>query len=465
MLFNSLIFVLYFTIVYGGYVVLRHRAQNLWLLAASYLFYGWWDWRFLFLIILTSCIDFACSNLIAGTQVQRTRRGWLLLSVVFNLGVLGFFKYFNFFADSFVQLLHLLGMDANPVLLNIILPVGISFYTFQSMSYSIDTYRNQLVPTRRLIDYLLFVSFFPQLVAGPIERASHLLPQVVQPRTIRYADFREGAWLILLGFFKKVVIADNLAVIANDVFNHPAQHHGLAVLVGIYAFAFQIYGDFCGYSDIARGLGKLMGFDLMYNFKMPYFATNPQEFWRRWHISLSTWLRDYLYVSLGGNRSSAWLTYRNLFLTMLLGGLWHGAAWHFVLWGIFHGLLLIVHRLLLAWSPPTPTGRVVYFVKLVAFFHLTCVGWVLFRVNAVEDIQTLLYALLSPGLVSWTWVVALAFFLWPLAVVDTLQERSKNMLIVKDLPKPWRLALYGTLFTYILLCAKLGAHDFIYFQF
>ena len=465
MLFNSFIFLLYFAVVYGGYLVLRHRAQNLWLLAASYLFYGWWDWRFLFLIFLTSCVDFVCSNKIAASSENADRKKWMLLSVCFNLTILGFFKYFNFFADSFVRLLNLLGMDANPILLNIVLPVGISFYTFQSMSYTIDAYRNQLVPTRRLTDYLLFVSFFPQLVAGPIERASHLLPQVEKPRTIRYEEFREGAWLILLGYFKKVVIADNLAVIANEVFNNPGDYQGLAVLFGVYAFAFQIYGDFSGYSDIARGLGKIMGFDLMYNFKMPYFATNPQEFWRRWHISLSTWLRDYLYVSLGGNRDGSVRTYRNLFLTMLLGGLWHGAAWHFVLWGVFHGTLLIIHRLFLAFSPPVQGSRALYLFKLVAFFHITCVGWVLFRINVVEDFQTLLYGLLTPGLVSWTWVSAFAVLLWPLLLVDYLQERRKDMHAVKSLPRPVRAGVYAILFTYILLFAKLGAHDFIYFQF
>jgi D-alanyl-lipoteichoic acid acyltransferase DltB (MBOAT superfamily) len=465
MLFNSILFVLFFAVVYGVYVVLRHRAQNYWLLAASYLFYGWWDWRFLLLIFLTTAIDFVCSRAIYDTNDPARKKTFVTISVCANLGILGFFKYFNFFAENTIATLALFGLEPSVVLLHVILPVGISFYTFQSMSYSIDVYRGHLKPTRNFFDYALFVSFFPQLVAGPIERAVHLLPQVEQPRNIDYSHVREGAWLILLGFFKKVVVADNMAVIANEVFNNPGEHHGLAVLVGVYAFALQIYGDFSGYSDIARGTAKLMGFDLMHNFRMPYFATNPQEFWRRWHISLSTWLRDYLYISLGGSRFSAWLTYRNLFLTMLLGGLWHGAAWNFVLWGVFHGTLLIAHRLLVLALPPGKDGPAKHLVKLFVFFHITCVGWVLFRINAIGDLPLLGSSLLQPAAASLDWVLPMLFYAWPLLLVDFAQQRAGDMLAVKRWPAPARAALYGLLFGYILLCGRVGANEFIYFQF
>ncbi|MCC6142692.1 MAG: MBOAT family protein, partial [Candidatus Hydrogenedentes bacterium] len=315
MIFNSLEFVVFFLIVYGLYIILTHRAQNVMLLVASYIFYAWWDWRFTLLIFLTTFVDYHCARNIAATDDPRRRKWFLTISMVTDLGILGFFKYFNFFTESAVELLDKVGFHADPITLQIILPVGISFYTFQSMSYTLDVYRGELTPAKTLANYALFVSFYPQLVAGPIERAKHLLPQMENPRTITYADMREGAWLILFGFFKKVVVADNFAVIANEIFNHPGHYHGFAVLLGVYAFAWQIYGDFSGYSNIARGTARLMGVDIMVNFRMPYFASNPQEFWRRWHISLSTWLRDYLYIPLGGNRGGEGKTYRNLMTT------------------------------------------------------------------------------------------------------------------------------------------------------
>ena len=339
------------------------------------------------------------------------------------------------------------------------------------MSYTLDVYRRQMEPTRNYLDYLLFVSFFPQLVAGPIERARHLLGQVERPRIMTLQGWREGCWLILLGYYKKIVLADNLAPFANEVFNDPAQVCGLQVLAGILAFAAQIYGDFSGYSDIARGVARLLGFDLMLNFRMPYFAENPKEFWARWHISLSTWLRDYLYIPLGGSRKGRRQTYRNLMATMLLGGLWHGAAWHFVVWGAYHGLLLAVYRW---WSerngtlpgsqpaahPAVRVGRILLFSPFILF------GWLLFRANRLADVPLLLGRLFDPFILNGkTALLSIAVFAVPLLCIDLLQEHAQDMLVVKRWHPAARYVCYGVLFTLILLAGSHGRTAFIYFQF
>ncbi|NEO92828.1 MAG: MBOAT family protein, partial [Moorea sp. SIO3G5] len=300
MLFNSFIFVLFFIIVYTLYLFLNrnYKAQNILLLIASYVFYGWWDWRFLSLLALSTVVDFTVGKQLQDIKEDRKRKLLLCISLVFNLSLLGFFKYFNFFAESFSSLLQIVGLQVDWVTLTILLPVGISFYTFQTMSYTIDIYRGKLKPISNFLDFALFVSFFPQLVAGPIERATTLIPQIILPRNLNIEQINAGILLIVWGYFKKVVIADNMATIANPIFNNYTQYQGLDVLIGILAFTVQIYGDFSGYSDIARGISKLMGFELMVNFKLPYFALNPSDFWLRWHISLSTWLRDYLYIPL-----------------------------------------------------------------------------------------------------------------------------------------------------------------------
>jgi D-alanyl-lipoteichoic acid acyltransferase DltB (MBOAT superfamily) len=324
MLFHSFQFWAFMTVVGVVYWRLPHRGQNVFLLAASYFFYATWDWRFLSLILTSTTLDFFVARAIAGSSVDRVRRRYLLLSLCVNLGILGVFKYYGFFSTELTRMLAAVGIPASIPLVHLILPVGISFYTFQALSYTIDVYRGQMQPTNRFVDFALYISFFPQLVAGPIERSSHLLPQVMHPRTITRGDFSDGVHLVLLGLFKKVVIADNMAPIVNSIFSRDvAQLSGAECLMGVYAFAFQIYGDFSGYSSIAKGVAKWLGFDLMTNFSAPYLATSPQDFWRRWHISLSTWLRDYLYIPLGGNRGGRLFTYRNLLLTMLLGGLWH----------------------------------------------------------------------------------------------------------------------------------------------
>ncbi len=323
------------------------------------------------------------------------------LSIAANLSILGFFKYFDFFADSFARLLSTFGMEADWPTLNIVLPVGISFYTFQTLSYTIDVYRRKLDPTKSFLDFALFVAFFPQLVAGPIVRASHLLPQILRPRRITSPEIDAGLFLILWGYFKKVVIADNVGLIANQVFGDYGQYQGIDIVIGTLAFAVQIYCDFSGYTDIARGLCKLMGFDLMLNFRLPYLADSPSDFWQRWHISLSSWLRDYLYIPLGGNRHGELATYRNLMITMLLGGLWHGAAWTFVIWGAYHGVLLCVYRAasdcrhIFAVQDSYSRGNStvqssIRALRISIMFGFTLLGWLIFRSESPQQILEML---------------------------------------------------------------------------
>jgi len=469
-LFNSFVFVAFFAVVYGLYCVLRHRAQNVLLLVASYVFYGSWDWRFLSLILLSTVVDYACGLGLVRASSTRGKRLLLSASVVTNLGILFTFKYFGFFAESFGRLLGLFGLSLDIATVNVVLPVGISFYTFQTMSYTIDIYRGKLAPTRDFLNFALFVAFFPQLVAGPIERARSLLPQVEAERRISSPMVHEGLWLLLLGYFKKLVIADNMIPFTEPIFGDPESASGMAIVVGIYAFAFQIYGDFSGYSDIARGLGKLMGFEIMLNFRFPYFATNPRDFWNRWHISLSTWLRDYLYVPLGGNRHGRAKTERNLMLTMLLGGLWHGAAWNFVAWGFFHGGLLIAYRRLeprlRARRPADPGSAWRKIVVAAGFFQITCIGWLLFAVHSVGDLPLLL------SNVSWQWsyeamvgALTIALFAGPLLAAEWLAERSNESLVVWHWSRWARIGCYVCVWLLIVVSGWIEQHEFIYFQF
>ena len=339
MLFDTPVYFFFLTLIVVAYWRLPWRPQNLMLLAASYFFYGWWDWRFLGLILISTVVDYHCAKYIADSENPWRRRVLLFISLLLNVTFLGFFKYFNFFVDSFAGVLQTMGVTYVPTLvLQIILPPGISFYTFQEIAYMVDVYHKKLPATRSLVDYALFISLFPHLIAGPIQRPSHLLPQVQKPRVFDTDKVFSGLMLILTGLFRKCVIADNCGLLANAAFGGKLGDPNLAVLaLGTYAFAWQIYGDFSGYSDIARGSAQLMGFHFMVNFRQPYLASSLQDFWRRWHISLSTWLRDYLYIPLGGNRGGEGKTYRNLMTTMLLGGLWHGANWTFVIWGGIHG--------------------------------------------------------------------------------------------------------------------------------
>ena len=471
MVFNSLVFFVFFAVVYGLYRVLPHRSQNVLLLVSSYVFYGWWDWRFLSLIFLSTLIDYG-TGLAIGTarsdQVRR-RKMALWISVLSNLGILGFFKYFNFFEENLVLLLQNIGITAPIRHLNIILPVGISFYTFQTMSYTLDIYRRQMEPTRSFLNFATFVSFFPQLVAGPIERASALLPQIEAPRKITREGVGDGSWLILWGLFKKCVIADNLAVIVEQSFG-VEMATGAESLMALYAFAFQIFCDFSGYSDIARGLAKLMGIELMVNFNNPYFALNPKDFWSRWHISLSSWLRDYLYIPLGGSRKGPRRTYINLGLTMLLGGLWHGAAWTFVAWGAFHGLVLVIYHSWADWVSPKGTvdsGRFVW-LRRVGMFHLVCVGWLFFRAESMGQVGSMLRAIFM----NFSWDLgaanlgaAMMIFCLPLWLVQWLQVKTGKLNAPMELSLVPLVMLVASMVLLFLSFGNTGGGAFIYFQF
>jgi D-alanyl-lipoteichoic acid acyltransferase DltB (MBOAT superfamily) len=469
-LFNSWLFPPFLILVLALYYALPHRGQNLMLLVASYVFYACWDWRFLGLLLLSTTCDWLLARAISREPTRASARRWVACSVAINLVFLGFFKYFNFFVDSANQAVQALGLGAWDARLHVILPVGISFYTFQSISYIVDVYRREVEPARNPLDFALFVAFFPHMVAGPIMHSRDLLPQFQHPRRTTAVQVRSGLWLILLGFFKKLAIGDNLAPIVDQVFGSGPPASGASVLVGVYAFALQIYCDFSGYTDIARGVARLMGIELMLNFNRPYLAVNPSDFWRRWHISLSTWLRDYLYVPLGGNRGGRWRTYRNLMLTMVLGGFWHGAAWNFVLWGAYHGGLLVGHRWLVTERGLWPrAGMVSRLAARVMMFHAVCFGWLLFRATSASQIWAFTSALATDWHVAGLrlgrpamLVVLLAAVLW------TLEHWTRNADDPTGLPG-WRWGLGPAVCTAmavaVVVLAPPVTQSFIYFQF
>jgi alginate O-acetyltransferase complex protein AlgI len=473
MVFNSLHFLWFFIVVYAVYRLLPHRPQNWLLLVASYYFYASWNWRFLGLLLASTVVDYTCGRLIEASASRRRRKWLLCLSLGFNLTLLGFFKYFNFFADNLHGLFGALGWQLDFVTMRVLLPIGISFYTFVTMSYVIDVYRREIPATRNLLDFAVFVAYFPHLVAGPILRASRLLPQIHNPRTVTPEQMRDGTWLVAWGFLQKVFVADNLSGVANAIFEPGTHHTGINVLLGTYAFAFQIYGDFAGYSNIARGISKLMGIELLENFRFPYFVRTPQDFWRHWHISLSTWLRDYLYIPLGGNRGSAWQTNRNLLITMVLGGLWHGAAWTFVLWGLFHGLLLIAYRsaqeisVVRRWLlGSAPAARVLGWALM---FHLTCLGWLIFRARTGHQLRELASSLIGDfapsGVDLYGVLVPLLLYTMPLLLVHACEAYFNDVLVVRRLPIGVRYSVYAATFYLTMLFGNFGGSDFIYFQF
>jgi D-alanyl-lipoteichoic acid acyltransferase DltB (MBOAT superfamily) len=471
-LFNSLEFWAFFTVVFALYLSIKGRGRLWLLLIASYVFYGAWDWRFLSLIAISTLVDFVIGIKLGTTEAPHTRKLLVATSVCVNLGILGIFKYLGFFTESLHALFEHVGLDVALPTLEIVLPVGISFYTFQTISYSIDIYRGEVDPTRDLLRFAVFVAFFPQLVAGPIERASRLLPQMETPRRVTWEGLREGGWLCLWGLFKKVVIADNLALMVNAVYAPSSQPTGPEVLLATYAFAVQIYCDFSGYTDIARGLARTMGFHLVLNFNLPYLAKGARDFWRRWHISLSTWLRDYLYIPLGGNRGGKGRTAFNLMATMTLGGLWHGAAWTFLIWGVYHGLWLaldgvsagIRERL----RPASGPARWLWNVSAVILtFHLVCVGWVLFRAESIGIAASLFRSLLMDwriGLAG-AWTPTFLLLLCPLVLMQTAQAVTRDLQAPHRLPLPARSLLYAGLMIGILIFGQDYAAPFIYFQF
>ena len=471
MYFNSWQFIYFIIPTLAIYYLLPHKGQNRFLLICSYIFYGAWNWYFLSLIWLSTIVDYFIGKKLYEESDARKRKFLVSTSVIVNLGILGIFKYFNFFSESLDVLLTSIGLPPTPFVLNIVLPVGISFYTFQTLSYTIDIFRGNLTPCRKFLDFALFVAFFPQLVAGPIERASALLPQIVQKRNITWDMINSGMWLILWGYFKKVVIADNLATFVDKVYGGDIALNVLTIALATYAFAYQIYCDFSGYSNIARGLSKLMGIELMRNFDIPYIARSPSEFWERWHISLSSWLRDYLYIPLGGNRHGIRNTYRNLMITMVLGGLWHGAAWNFVFWGLFHGIILIAyHRLGIISRNRDPINwmqKSRQWFSIFLMFQLTCIGWLLFRIEGLTQLTTFISALNNPIIIDSTtllmgFVLALSLLLiWPVEIW------LKNADDPRTRPHWGYLGpmLISFMIILILFLAPRTNASFIYFQF
>ena len=478
MLFNSVEFAIFLVVVFilYWYVFNKNlRTQNLLLLAVSYFFYGWWDWRFLSLIIFSSFVDFIIGLQLGKETEDSKRKRLLAISIFVNLGFLGFFKYFNFFAESFVEAFTLLGSSFSIDRLSIILPVGISFYTFQTLSYSIDVYRKKLEPSKDIIAFFAFVSFFPQLVAGPIERATNLLPQFFAKRKFEYSKAIDGMYQILWGLFKKVVVADNCAVQVDAIFGNYEAYSGPTLLLGGIYFAFQIYCDFSGYSDIAIGTARLFGFNLMQNFAFPYFSRDIAEFWRRWHISLSTWFRDYLYIPLGGSRGGKWMRIRNTFAIFLVSGFWHGANWTFIVWGFINACyflpLLLTnqnrrHLDVVAQNSLFPSIKEL--IKIGYTFLITVLAWIFFRAESLSHAWNYLERLI------WTFDFSIPLFLVRnvylsiillLAVEWTQREKQHGLAFSAiKLPKVYRWS-FCYLLIYLIITNSVSRQEFIYFQF
>lgn len=465
--FNTVTFAVFFISVLAIYWRVAPRRRNLVLVVSSYVFYGWWDWRFLFLLAISTAVDFTIGIRLGSATDRRRRKRLMLTSVVVNLGILGVFKYLNFFSDSLTTLFEAIGWEADAITLTVILPVGISFYTFQTMSYTLDVYRERLAPTRDLVAFATYVAYFPQLVAGPIERAQHLLPEILEPRRrFPQGDDRANALrLILVGLAKKVVLADGVAQISNRAFDQADTASWIVLLTGVLAFAIQIYGDFSGYTDIARGVSKLLGIDLVLNFTEPYLSRNITEFWRRWHISLSNWLRDYLYISLGGNRKGTAKTYRNLMLTMLLGGLWHGASWNFVVWGGLHGLYLVVHKLARGGSVNPREPRLRDIPAIAATNAAVLFAWIFFRADGFGQAGDMIGGILTfrSGTVRPADVATVAVFTVIMFTNDLAQRRRASTPATRR-PAVQGFAV-GVLAAAVLTFSGGTPVPFIYFQF
>ncbi|MBX2877814.1 MAG: MBOAT family protein [Saprospiraceae bacterium] len=478
MLFNSLAFAFFLSIVFLLYWWLGNRRtgyQNIFLVLASYFFYACWDWRFLSLIIVSSLIDYTI-GLALDRQVEAwKRKGLLALSLVCNIGILGFFKYYNFFVQSFIEVFALLELKLHFKTLNIILPVGISFYTFQTLSYTIDVYRKRLEPTKDFIAFAGFVSFFPQLIAGPIERATHLLPQFLGKRAFHYPQAVDGMRQILWGLFKKVVVADNCAAVVDLVFSRPESYSGSTLLLGAVFFAFQIYGDFSGYSDIAIGIAKLFGFELKQNFSFPYFSRDIAEFWRRWHISLSTWFRDYLYIPLGGSRGSTGNQVRNVFIIFIVSGFWHGANWTFLVWGGLNALFFLplllrhknrVHLGVVAKERVFPSLKEV--CQLLVTFGITTLAWVFFRAESIGHAWLYLKGIFQNSLFSFPSISPLYVWLGIIVMIasEWIHRDKQHGLELNNrrVAQPIRWTIYLTLIFSIAFFLR-ESDPFIYFQF
>lgn len=477
MLFDTPVYFVFLILVVLLYWRLNHRAQRISLLVASYFFYGWWDWRFLALMIGATTADYFIAPNVAPGRPDSSRKTWLILSLILNFTILGIFKYFNFFADSFIGALHQLGVHhVSLPLINIILPPGISFYTFEEVAYIVDVYKGRVGAAKSLLDYALFISFFPHLIAGPIQRPGKLLPQIAVKRKFEPDFFFDGLMLIFSGLIRKCIVADNCALLANAAFGGQLGPPNFwVVLIGVYAFAWQVYGDFSGYTDIARGSAQLMGFHFVVNFRQPYLANRLQDFWRRWHITLSTWLRDYLYIPLGGSFGGSWSTARNIMITLVLAGLWHGANWTYVVFGAIQGAVLVIERFLF---PPKPKQQQIASSKpAYAFFSLWgqriltfnvfCFSLAFFRAPSLRSAVELLSGLTN---FSWRFEYASAFFMLvlfslPLFIADLLQEAANTEYPFANASYGLRTAFAVATFVALALLSGSNLNAFIYFQF
>ena len=478
MLFNSIDFAIFLPVVFILYWFATNRnlkMQNLLIVLASYLFYGWWDWRFLSLIFFSTLVDYAIGLALLHENNQTKRKILLWTSIIVNLGFLGFFKYYNFFVDNFVTAFSFFGSPINGNSLDIILPVGISFYTFQTLSYSIDVYKRKLEPTKDFIAFSAFVSFFPQLVAGPIERATNLLPQFYKKREFDYAKAVDGMRQILWGLFKKIVIADNCAEFANQIFNNSGDYSGSTLVLGAMFFTFQIYCDFSGYSDIAIGTSRLFGFNLMQNFNFPYFARDMAEFWRRWHISLSTWFRDYVYIPLGGSRGGTWMNIRNIFIIFIVSGFWHGANWTFIVWGALNALYFLPLLLakknrnninVVAEGKHLPSTK--EFLSILITFSLTVFAWIFFRSESIDHALRFINGIFSKSLFMMPEIFPVSIIL--LIMIFMMMEwlgRNQQFALQYFGNKLKAVSRYALYFALIFSIFWFGGKEqaFIYFQF
>ena len=467
MLYNSLTFAYFFIVVVVVNRCLPLRARNAWILAASFLFYASWSPAYILLLLVTAGVDYFVALKMASLPDKKARKPWLVASLIFSLGSLAFFKYTNMALETTGGLMSWLGLDYRPPLVDIVLPLGISFYTFETVSYGIDVYRGELEPKRSFFQYLSFLMFFPKLIAGPIVRASELLHQIPKPRVFTSGDFHAGMNLIAFGFIKKVLLADNFAPFVEQVFANPGGHNRWMAIVAVYGYSMQVYLDFSAYSDIARGCARLLGYELPLNFNQPYMAVSIADFWRRWHMTLSRWLRDYLFIPLGGSRGGKLFTYRNLFLTMLLGGLWHGAAWTFVAWGALNGIFLLVEKGWHDWrgTKPKPleemSGRE-RFIRRVIVFHLITFTRIFFRAPTFAVALQMIGTILSPS----TWVAEASFALFAIpATMIAYFMLSKYKARLQAI-RPEGKALFGyAAVGVVLLVFGASQAEFIYFQF
>lgn len=464
MLFVEFRFLVFFLIVFCVHWAIRsNTGRKIWLLGCSYFFYGAWDWRFLLILMASTAMDFTIGRMLTQTEDPRRRKGWVALSLCINLGLLGFFKYFNFFVASATSFALWLGLPAHWHTLNIIIPVGVSFFTFQSMSYTLEVYRRHQPAERSLLDLAFFIAFFPQLVAGPIVRAMSFLPQTKTKREFSRVDIRGALVLFLIGFVKKACVAEGVAPFVDRYFGHPESYTALSAWLGVVLYAIQIYCDFSGYTDMANACARLLGYELAVNFNFPYFARNIGEFWHRWHISLSSWLRDYLYISLGGNRGSKLFTYRNLMFTMVLGGLWHGGGWNFVIWGLLHGVALVGHREL---SGRLPKGFSFGWFGTGLTFYWVCIAWIFFRaVNLSDALVALRGFVLFQSSGTSTLDPRLGLIILGLGLMHGLNSRRVFSGCWKRLPEPVFAASFGCITAAILLFVPTKHTPFIYFQF